>query len=339
MRVVRHIEHQGRLAGHDLEAAGQIDRGQALAHGLGRHRQAFAQGFERGQHARRIDELVGAAQRRVGHAAVAPAAPRPVPLLAVATVVEVAADQPQVGANRLRMRDHRLRRHGIADDRRLARAHHLRLLGADRFAVRAKVLGVVQVDAGDDGAIGIDGIDRVVATAEADFEDHEIERCMGQQMGDGQRRELELGQRDVAARGLDRGEMRQQFIGSDGLPADAAALLEVHQLRLLVQADAPARRQGDRLQHRAGGALAIGAGHRDHRHVERQAEALLDLDRALQRQVHRYRVHALAVREPVGKGLRCHATASALWRCSIASVRAITPRSWRRSTIMSIAPF
>jgi len=29
MRVVRHVQHQRRLAGHDLEAPGQLDQGQA----------------------------------------------------------------------------------------------------------------------------------------------------------------------------------------------------------------------------------------------------------------------------------------------------------------------
>ena len=58
-----------------------------------------AQRLQRGQHARGVDQLVGAAQRRIGQARVAPAAPGPGPLLLVAGEIEVAAQAPQVGAD------------------------------------------------------------------------------------------------------------------------------------------------------------------------------------------------------------------------------------------------
>ena len=327
VRVVGNVKHQRRLARHDLKAPGQLHRGQALAHCLRRYWQVFAQGLEGGQHASGVEQLIGAAQCRVGHAAVAPATARPGPLLAVTRVIEVAPDQPQVGADGLRMRQHRLWRQRVTDDGRLAGAHDLGLLQANRLTVWPEVLHVIEIDAGDDGAVGIEGVDGVIAPAQPDLENHQVQRFQGQQTRDGQRGELELGQGDLAARSLNRREMRQQGLGRDGLAADTAALFEVHQLRLLVGADAPARRQSDRLQHRAGRAFAVGACHRDHGHRERQAQALLDLDRSLQRQVHRDRVHALAVREPVGERDRRHATASALWRCNMARVRAMVPRN------------
>src|SRR5256885_5210358 len=65
MRVVRYVQHQRGLARNDLETPRQLDHGQPRAHGLGRDRKAAANGFERGQRTRCIDQLVGAAQRRI----------------------------------------------------------------------------------------------------------------------------------------------------------------------------------------------------------------------------------------------------------------------------------
>ena len=88
--VVRHIQHQGGLARHDLKAPWQRDVRHAAPHGLRRHGQAAAQGLQRGQRASGVHQLVGPAQGRVGQAAVAPPAPGPGPLLLVAADVEVA---------------------------------------------------------------------------------------------------------------------------------------------------------------------------------------------------------------------------------------------------------
>ena len=55
---------------------------------------------------------------------------------------------------------------------------------------------MVDVDAGDDGDIGVDHVDRVEAPAEADFEDRHVEPGAGQQMHDGQGGEFEIRQRD-----------------------------------------------------------------------------------------------------------------------------------------------
>ena len=56
----------------------------------------------------------------------------------------------------------------------------------------------------------------------------QVERRRREQRRDRQHRELEVGQADVAARLLDRFEVRQQRRGVDALAADPAALLEVH---------------------------------------------------------------------------------------------------------------
>ena len=56
----------------------------------------------------------------------------------------------------------------------------------------------------------------------------------------------------------------------DHLAVEAATLLEVHEVRLDVRAHLVAGGQRDRLEHRAGRALAVGAGDAHDRHVELQ---------------------------------------------------------------------
>jgi hypothetical protein len=160
MRVVRHVQHQRRLARHDLEAPGQLHHRQAGAHGLGRDRQALAQGNQRGQHPAGIHQLVGTAQGRVGHAAVTPAAPAPSPIAACRRKVEIHAQTPQVGplaawSSTLCGGTGSLTTTGLP----------VRMMPAFSrpmaFAVGPSQLHVVQVDAGDDGAVGIDDVDGI----------------------------------------------------------------------------------------------------------------------------------------------------------------------------------
>ncbi len=155
MGVVRHVQHQNRLARHDLEAPRQLHHGQTVAHRLGRDGDALAQGVQRSQHTRGVDQLVGPAQGRVGHAAVAAVAPGPGPLLLVARKIEIAAKLPEVGPHDGSVVDHALRRHRVAHDHRPTGPHDARLLKANAFAVFAQNGGVVDVDAGDHRAIGV----------------------------------------------------------------------------------------------------------------------------------------------------------------------------------------
>ena len=49
----------------------------------------------------------------------------------------------------------------VADDRWLATAHDAGLFTAYAFSVRAQPLGMVEINAGDDGAVGVNHIDCV----------------------------------------------------------------------------------------------------------------------------------------------------------------------------------
>ena len=161
MRVVRHVQHEHRPARHDLEAARQLHHRQAGTHGLRGDGHTVAQRFERGQCAGRIQELVRTPQRRIGEAVVALLASRPAPLLRVALDAEVAAGEPQVGADLAGVIEHAARRHRVADDDGPAGAHHTGLFPADGFAVGAEVVHMIDVDARDDGAVAVDRVHRI----------------------------------------------------------------------------------------------------------------------------------------------------------------------------------
>ena len=302
LRVVGHVQHQRGLARHDLEAAGQFHHCQAIAHRLGIDRQPVTQGLEDCQHAGRIQQLVGAAQRRVGQAGQTLAAAAPGPLLLVTLDIEVAAQLPQLSPQRVGAGLQRGRWLGVTDHHRPARAHDAGLLDGDGLAVGAQELGVVQRDAGDQRAVGIDGVHSVQPAAHAHLQDHQVQRRLGQGPQDGQGGELEPGQRGAAARRLHRREVRQQAVGAGHLAIDAAAFLKVNQVRLDVQAHPVAALQRDGFEHRAGRALAIGAGHADHRHRKAQAQAVAHGGHTVQRHVDGLGVQLLAVGEPAGQG-------------------------------------
>ena len=103
-------------------------------------------------------------------------------------MVEVAAHQPQVGPDRGGVRHDAGRRQRVADDGRLAGAHDA---APSRrpidLAVGPKVLHVIEGNAGDHRAVGVEGIDRVEAPAQAHLQDHQVQRRQGQQPRDRQR--------------------------------------------------------------------------------------------------------------------------------------------------------
>src|SRR5690606_25155191 len=106
---------------------------------------------------------------------------------------------PQVCTDFQRMVCHALGCHRVAHDHGAAGAHDAGLLPADAFAVGAQVFDVVNVDAGDDGAVGINDVRGVEATAQTHFENRHIQQRVAHQPQDGQRGELEVRQRYFVA--------------------------------------------------------------------------------------------------------------------------------------------
>ncbi len=205
------------------------------------------------------------------------------------------------------MVQHALRCHGVADDGGTARPHDAGLLPADGFAVRSQELRVVDVDAGDDRAVGIHDIGRVEAAAQAHLQDGDIQARLAHEAQDGERGELEVGQGHLRAamrsRRLHGREVRDQIVRPDTLAPDAAALLELHEVRRGIDAGAVARLQRHRLQHGAGGTLAVRAGHRDDGAGETQPEPARHLAHPLQAHVDGFRVDAFAMGQPAVQGV------------------------------------
>ena len=232
------------------------------------------------------------------------------------------AQAPQVGTDLGGVVDHALRWHRVTHHHRLAGAHDAGFFAANAFTVGAEQLHVVQVDAGDEGAVGVDDVDRVEPAADADFQDHDVQAGGGHQTENCQHGELEIGQRCLAPQRLDAGKVRQQVGSLHDLAADAAALFKMDQMRRGVDAGAVAGLQQDSFQHRAAGALSVGAGHGNDRAVKFQRHATGHAVNSVQPQGYGRRVQALAVREPVVEGVRIVHTVSYCrrWRLPACSV-------------------
>ncbi len=287
MRVVRHVEDHRWTSRHDLETPRQIDQDQAAAHFLRPNGQAQAQDFQRRQHRRSVEQLVGPAQAGITQRVAPHFTSAVVPLLLVAGIIEVTAEQPKIGADRLGVVDQRLRRHRIAAYGRFPGAEDAGLLETDGFARIAQVIRMIDVDAGHNGHVAVDHIDRIEPPAQAHFEDRHVELGLREQVADGQGGELEIGQRNLAARLLHHFKTGDQSLVRRHLAADACALIELEEMRFDVQTDTISRTQQDGFEHGAGRPLAVGAGNHDHRALELQIEAALDFGHALQAHIDR----------------------------------------------------
>jgi len=170
---------------------------------------------------------------------------------------------------------------------------------------------VVEVDAGQDGAVGVDDVDGVEPPAQTDFEHHGVQPLRSQQRQNGQRGEFEITQAHRlpcrvggVAGTLDGSKMRQQRIGLHRLSVNAAALLEMHQMRRGVDADAVAGSQQNRFEHGAGRAFAVGSGHSDHRAGKVQTHRRAHRLHPLQAEVDDAVMQLLGVCQPAVQGVR-----------------------------------
>jgi len=121
-----------------------------------------------------------------------------------------------------------LRWHRVAHDHRPPGSHDARLLTPDAFTVLAQNGGVVDVDAGDDGAIGIHDVDRIEPPAQTHFQNGHIQMGVGHEVHDGQGAELEIGQTHIAAHRLHGGKGFGQRIGRGRFAMQTAALFKMH---------------------------------------------------------------------------------------------------------------
>ncbi len=144
-------------------------------------------------------------------------------------------------------------------------------------------------------------VHRVEPTPEPDLQHRRIETHAREKAQDGERRELEIRQRHVAARRLDGFELFDQRRVGGTLAVDAGTFVEVEQVRRGVKRGAKAACAQDAVQHRAGRPLAIGAADDDGRNVESQRQPVRNDTHPIQPQVNALRMQALEARQPVGQ--------------------------------------
>ncbi len=104
------------------------------------------------------------------------------------------------------MGEQRFRRSGLGADDRTSGAEDARLFARDVLARRSEIVHVVEIDAGDDGDVGVDDVDRVETAAQAHFEHDGVGRGGGEEPQCGERAVLEIRERNLGARVLDRVE-------------------------------------------------------------------------------------------------------------------------------------
>ena len=161
---------------------------------------------------------------------------------------------------------------------------------------------MIEVDAGEDGAIGIDDVYRIQSTTKPHLKDHTLKCGLGKQEKRRERGELEIGQRNRGgplARHLYTFKRIREDSVDDLDTIDADALIESQQVRRGIQPRAIAACAKHGFKHCAGRSLAIGTAHRDDRAGEPDAEAITHQRDPVQPHVDGFRMQHLDVREPI----------------------------------------
>ena len=110
---------------------------------------------------------------------------------------------------------------------------------------------MIEIDARDQRAIGVEYIDRIEPAAQSHFEYRNIDAGFSERQHRRQRAKLEISERGVAARGFDALERAAQHVVVHLAPADTHALVVAQEVRRGVAADAVTRVKKNGFEHRA----------------------------------------------------------------------------------------
>ena len=199
----------------------------------------------------------------------------------------------------------------IGTDRGATGTEDMRLFPADLLARIAEILLVIQVNAGEDRAVGIDDVDRIQAPAQTHFEHSAIETRGGEQREHRQGGEFEISEQNgriAQTRRLDLRKGAGQRGIADLGAGDARAFVESQQVWRGVQAGAVAASAQDRVKHGAGRTLAVGAAHDDGHASKRKTHASPHQGHPLKAELDAARMQLLDIGEPRGQrgiGIRC----------------------------------
>ena len=138
------------------------------------------------------------------------------------------------------------------------------LFAPDLLARRAEILHVVDTDARQHGAVGVDDVHRVEPAAQADLEDGRFDFFSGEVVKRRKRAEFEVRQLNLTPRPLHGSKRVGERLVRRLDPGDPDALVVAQEMRRRVEAGAISGGAQDRLEHRAGRSLAVGSRDGDH---------------------------------------------------------------------------
>src|SRR5690606_6718880 len=144
------------------------------------------------------------------------------------------------------------------------------LLDGDLLDRRAQVLGVLEVDPGEDGHVGVDDVGGVQATAQAHLDHRRVDRLIGEE-GEGRRsRQLEIGEPDPLVALLeDVGESRHvghrlgELLGCGVAAQDAEPFFDRYEMGGYVRPGVQPVGEQEQSRNPGGRRLPVGAGHVD----------------------------------------------------------------------------
>ena len=305
---MRHVEKHSRSFTHLLETPWEAHCAQGRLHCRHGNRQTCLQGLDGKQRRCRIAQLRITDQRRSRQIVQDAKAAAQGPARLRRRQGVIAPDKVQVSGNVRGMRQQALWCIAIRADRRFASAIDPGLLEADGLPRRPQPGGMVERNAGDDGAIGRIGIHGIEPPAQPHFKNRHLDPSCGKGLPRRQGAELEIGERHrprYLPRRLDPGEGRAQGFIVNRHTVDAHPFVVIEKVRRGVTANAITCRTVKGFQKGTGRPLAIGAADDDHRTMLHLSECRLDANHALQPKLDAalpFGMQAFEMGQPVRKG-------------------------------------
>ena len=182
-------------------------------------------------------------------------------------------------------------RHGfgrirIRADSRLAMAEDVSLFPADLLARVAQIGRMIDTDAAQNGAVGVNRVHCVKASAQTDFKNHGVEMRFLENAQNSQTRKFKIGKRRLPAGLVDFLKRLDERFVVHLVSGNHATLVEVQQMRRRMHTHAIPRVTQNGLQQCTGATLAIGACDREHRANKFDAHARNHVLHALKAEIH-----------------------------------------------------
>src|SRR5690606_38378877 len=168
--------------------------------------------------------------RRIGQCGAALRSAAISPLLPIPGVVEILAEQPEVGIDLPGIIKQRGWRNGVRTDGRPAGTEDMRFFPTYFFSGIAQILRMVNVHTGDNGAIGIHEVDRVKPPAQAHFHNGDIYALFAEKHQRSQGGVFKVAERCITACVLNDVELLNDGAVASRLAIEAYSFVEVDQM-------------------------------------------------------------------------------------------------------------